>query len=463
MLRPLALTLSLIATFAPFAAAEPVMPVRNVVIIGVDDLRTNLGCYGADWTQTPHLDRLASMGVQFNRAYTNITICNPSRASFLSGLYPETTGVLTNRINPRSPGYLTDTKFFPEAFEQAGYFTANIGKVEHKTYQDSMDVDEFSNPQDNFDKSAIVHSGEIGTRFRWQAVDAPDNQFGDGMIGDRIAELIREKAGGDEPFFLQAGFHKPHADWIAPKRFFDAHPPEAMPLMPQGIKSPPNTRGPLEGERQIPVLNDDEERMVISMYAAGTSFMDEQVGKIMTALDEKDLWDSTLVIFFSDHGFSLGEHDQWSKFNQWESTARIPFIVVAPGVKPAQSNTPVELVDMYPTMMEMTGVEPPHELEGDSLVPVLRDPEALTDGIAYTVFGHTPGETRARVRSIRTPDYAYIQYYEGHDVLFAADDIDETVDLSQDPDYAQVLKQMKYLLENAREADITKPAATSSK
>ncbi|MEO0963956.1 MAG: sulfatase [Planctomycetota bacterium] len=462
MNRSIATFVLLMTFIATSAFAEPQTPVRNVIVIGVDDLRANLGAYGADWTQTPNLDRLASMGVQFNRAYTNVTICNPSRASFLSGLYPETTGVLTNRMPPRENPMLADAKFFPEAFEQAGYFTANIGKVEHKQYQDTMDVDEFSNPQDNFDESSVVHAGEIGKRFRWKAVDAPDDRFGDGMIADRIVELIKEKAGGDEPFFLQAGFHKPHADWIAPKRFFDAHPPDDMPLMPHGILSPPNTRGPLEGQRQIPILDDDEERMVISMYAAGTSFMDEQVGKIMRAMDEEGLWGNTAVIFFSDHGFSLGEHDQWSKFNQWESTARIPFIIVAPGVKPAQSDTPVELVDMYPTMMELAGLEPPHELEGDSLVPVLENPDALTDGIAYTVFGHTEGESRARVRSIRTPDYAYIQYYEGHDVLFSADDPDETVDLSQDPSYAEVLEQMRYLLENARTADYMDTPATQT-
>ncbi|MEO0586711.1 MAG: sulfatase-like hydrolase/transferase, partial [Planctomycetota bacterium] len=307
------------------------MLIKNVVLIGVDDLRTNLGSYGADWAQTPNLDRLASMGVRFTRAYCNATICNPSRASFLSGLYPETTGVLRNPQHPRELALLAEMKFFPEAFEAAGFYTANIGKVEHRQHQDTMDVDEFANPQDRFPRSVVVEEGKVGDWGPYKKVDAADDQFGDGRIAERIVQLIEEKAAGDERLFLHAGFHKPHRDWIAPKRFFDAHPPEGMPLMPQGIVAPMNTRGPLEGQRQIGVLDDDQEREMISIYAAATSFMDAQVGKIMAAMDRHGMWEDTVVIFYSDHGFSLGEHDQWSKFNQWESTARIPFIVVAPG------------------------------------------------------------------------------------------------------------------------------------
>jgi arylsulfatase A-like enzyme len=451
LLKPFAtlavLSCLLAATATAGIGAETSRRVKNVVMIGVDDLRANLGCYGADWTQTPHLDRLAAMGVRFDRAYVNIPICNPSRVSFLSGLYPEKTGVLTNLQDPRDPQYLPDTKFFPEVFQDAGYFTATIGKTEHKQFQGQMDVDEFSNPQNSFKKSAIVDQGKVVDEFEWQAVDAPDNQFGDGKISERIVQLIQERADGEEPFFLHAGFHKPHRPWIAPKRFFDAHPPEAMPLMPQGIPAGPGTRGPLEGKRQIPVLDDDDERRFISIYAAATSFMDAQVGRIMKALDERDLWDSTLVIFYSDHGFSLGEHDMWSKFNQWRSTVRIPFIIVAPGVKPGVSDAVVELIDMYPTLMEMTGLEAPHELQGESLVEVLHDPQAQTDGLAYTVFGYTEGDARARVRSIRTPEYAYIRYYDGSDVLFSADDPNETVDLSEDPAHESTVERLRALVE----------------
>ncbi|MEO0586709.1 MAG: sulfatase [Planctomycetota bacterium] len=461
MIRRLLLLLAATTLLTPtnFVFGLGIPQVQNVLMIGVDDLRTNLGAYGESWTSTPNLDRLASMGMKFTRAYAPQPICNPSRAAFLSGLYPETSGVLTNNQDPRAEGFLPDTRFLPEVYQDNGYFTATIGKLEHRRHQGQMDVDEFENPDNTFDASAIVESGDIAG-YKWQVVDAPDSDFGDGKIADRVVELLGQQPTATEPFFIHAGFKKPHQDYIAPQRFFDAHPATAMPLMPQGIDAPDGTRGSVEGRDGFPELTDTEERQIIASYAAATSFMDSQVGRVMDAMDEHDLWDTTAVVFYSDHGFSLGDHGHWGKANQFESSARIPFIVVTPGVEAgSESDTPIDIVDIFPTMMELSGLQSPHALDGDSIVPVLEDPDALTDGIAYSVFGTTSDPNVARVRSIRTPDYSYIRYFDGTDVLFAADDVFEETDLSVDPDFADVLADMQALLANAKTASVSDTTA----
>lgn len=449
----LSLTLTLSFTFAESASGQ----VKNVLVIGVDDLNTNVGAYGADWVRTPHIDRLASRGVKFNRAYAPSPICNVSRVAFLSGLYPETSGVLTNGHDPRDPQFLPTARMLPEVYQDAGYFTAAIGKTEHRQHQGQLDVDTFINPDNTFTNTSVVAEGNHD-QFRWQSVDAPDSAFGDGQVADHVIELLNTQGDRSEPFFIHAGFKKPHQDFIAPKRFFDAHLPEDMPLMPEGIGAPAGTRGPVEG-RNLPEFTDAQERDIIAAYSAATSFMDSQVGRVLDAMDNQDLWDDTAVVFYSDHGYSLGQHGHWSKFNQFDSSARIPFIIASPGIDAAESDTPVDLVDIFPTLMELSGLDAAHKLDGDSLVAVLEDPNELTDGVAYSVFGTTNDPNVARVRSIRTPDYNYIRYFDGSDVLFAAHDIFETQDLSEDPAFAGVLLEMQSLLDEGVNASIPEPAS----
>lgn len=435
-------------------------------MIGVDDLNVNVGAYiNADapysalgpnsWVQTPNIDALAARGMMFTRAYTNHTICNPSRVSFMTGLYSETTGILSNTHDPDAPGvgFVQNAVTFPEVYQNAGYYTAAHGKLEHGRYSGRLDLDELTTvSRDAFTPDQVVAQGDgFNGRFAWKSVDTDnDSLFRDGIIADRVVASINSQKDRDEPFFIHAGFNKPHEDWNAPKQFFDAHPASEAPLMPQGIDPSDQTRGVTEGRNGFPEISDAQERQLVAAYAAATSFMDSQVGRVLQTLEDNGLADSTAIIFYSDHGFSLGEHDQFGKVNQFESTARIPFIIAAPGVTPGTSDSIVELVDMFPTLMEFSGLQAPHLLEGDSLLPILQDPSLEVDGTALTVFGGNQDDG-ARNKSLTTTEYRYISYFNGTDALFHIDDLDETVDLSLDPSYSGVIADLQQQLATVRQ------------
>ena len=404
----------------------------NVLFIAVDDLNVALGTYGEYPTaKTPNIDRLASGGIRFDRAYAQDPICNPSRTSFLSGRRPASTNVYGNFTEPRQ--HMGDVVMLPEHFRSHGYFTARVGKIAHGRYEDSVtwDISENAARREHYlpgaDRSEVrdnswiegaddglsraeilAHLGRpTGMPLTWRATDQTEEQTPDGQTTRRVVELMRVNR--DRPFFIGAGFHKPHQPWVAPASFFEQHPVANVEL-PGG---PANDRDDipapaLGGYPEDPDHTAEQKRQAIAAYHATVTLIDVQVGLLMDALVELGLDESTIVVFFSDHGFHLGEHGGlWRKHTQFEESTRVPLIVRVPGgVSGAATMALVELVDLYPTLVDLCGLPEPGELEGTSFLPVLEDP-----GIPWksAIFSEAQ-RNGAHGRSVRTATHRYTEW-----------------------------------------------------
>jgi iduronate 2-sulfatase len=446
----------------PACAAEkaPAKPGLNVLFIISDDLNCALGCYGNTVVQTPNIDRLARRGVRFERAYSNYPVCNPSRASFLSGLYPETTKVLNNTTSPRA--HLgKDFVFMPEHFRAHGYFTGGIGKITHGIFADTIQWDVFAEPAHGIDLDDVPDAPrdrrrrlgqaqrpgqqalpEHNVPFPWQATDTNDEDEPDGQVALQTVKLLERNK--DKPFFITAGFHKPHIPHVAPKKYFDMYPPEKIPLPkePAGHSKdiPAMARG-----KYYPDLTELQQRQIISHYYAATTFMDAQVGKVLDAMDRLKLWDNTIVVFLGDHGWHLGEHGGfWAKASLMQESAAAPLIVAAPGMKAnAASPRMVEFVDVYPTLTELCQLPVPARVEGLSFAPLLDDPKRLWKKTIYTVVTRRNDLGRA----VRTEQYTYIEWPDGSAQLYDyTRDPKEYVNLAREPKHAKTLGEMKELL-----------------
>lgn len=373
----------------------------NVLFIVVDDLNVALGTYGEYPTaKTPNIDRLASEGVRFDRAYSQDPICNPSRTSFLSGLRPPSTNVYGNFTLPRHQ--MGDVAMLPEYFRSQGYFTARVGKVAHGRYEDSVEWDISENAarrehylpgvdrsevrdnswipgaEDGLSRAQILeHVGRpTGMPLTWRATDETEAETPDGRTTRRIIEILREDR--DQPFFIAAGYHKPHQPWVAPESFFRQHPISEVALPGGPADDRDDIPAPaLGGYPEDPDHSPEQQKQAIASYHATVTLIDVQVGLLLDVLVELDLVDSTIVVFVSDHGFHLGEHGgQWRKHTQFEESTRVPLIVRLPsGNREQPTSALVELVDLYPTLVDLCGLPQPDGLEGTSFRPVLEDPQ----------------------------------------------------------------------------------------
>ncbi len=437
----------------------------NVLLIISDDLNTRLGCYGATEAKTPNIDRLAARGVRFDRAYCNYPVCNVSRTSFLSGRYPEVTGVFNNSTSPRSQ--LGDAfQFLPEYFRAQGYFTAGAGKIAHGSYAKLLQWDYFSEPSRGVGgedeeggrkkkggkkgKAAPGAQAGPGDPFDWQATTNEDADEPDGQTARRLLKFFSEHR--DQPFFIAAGFHKPHVPHTAPQKYFDLHDPAKMPTPPEPadhVKDIPKTAfGP--GPKHLPDLTLEQRRAVIQHYYAATSFMDAQVGVLLDEMDRLKLWDSTVVIFMSDHGWHLGEHGGlYAKMSVFDESARAPLIVVTPGVKAGAGTAAlVEYVDLFPTLAELSGIPKPAGLQGTSFAPVLKNPALPGKESIYTVVNRGPGKL---ARALYTREFRYFEWPDGSQQLYnAVTDPHEYVNLAKDAHYADTLAAMKQSLAQRR-------------
>jgi uncharacterized sulfatase len=433
------------------AAVEP--PRLNVLWIISDDLNNALGCYGNAIVRTPNIDRLAARGVRFDRAYCNYPLCNPSRTSFLSGRYPDTTGILSNTVDPRT-NLGRDFQFAPEYFRARGYFTAGVGKIAHGRFSDAVAWDLYEeparggkkDPQKKKNKQAKKEPQQDLSMLPWKATDGSDEDEPDGRVARRIVKLLEERP-GDRPFFIAAGFHKPHLAHVAPRKYFDLYPPEKIATAPepaadaQGI--PPLARP----GHYYPDLTEAQRREAIAHYYACVSFMDAQVGLLLDALDRLKLWENTVVVFIGDHGWHLGEHGGfWAKTSLMEESARTPLIVAAPGRKAGVGCARlVEFVDIYPTLTELCGLPPAEGVEGLSVVPLLDDPARPWKKGAFTVV-HRRNDLG---RAVRTETHTYIRWPDGGEQLYErAKDPRETANLARDPAQAATLAELRKLLKD---------------
>jgi len=396
----------------------------NVLFIAVDDLRVELNCCGQGHVHSPNIDGLARRGTLFEQAFCQQTVCNPSRASVLTGLRPDTLKVwdLPTHFRTHHPGIVT----LPQCFKRNGYFARGIGKIFHNWRQDEWKGDEAS-----WSVPSILHyathgadkprvegtllpnlaSGRRGTECR----DVPDNAYYDGRVAEAAVAALRELARQKRPFFLGVGFWKPHLPFNAPKKYWDLYDREKLPL-PEVLRPPVDapeialTRDRFDGAKERDLL-----RELHHGHLAAISYLDAQVGKVLDALDATGLSPNTIVVFWSDHGLHLGEHGLLRKTTVFDLDARVPLIIAAPGFRGGQRTASlVELLDLYPTLLDLCGLKPPHRLAGRSLRPLLKDPQARLRSAALT---QTPRPNYPRGKaprvmgySIRTDRFRYTEW-----------------------------------------------------
>ncbi len=468
----------LVVAAARESASKPGGPL-NVLLLVSDDCRAVHGCYGGP-AQTPHIDRLAARGLRFDRAYCQYPLCNPSRASFLTGLRPDTTQVYENATHFRQT--VPDVATLPQWFKNHGYFVARVGKLYHygvpkqigtNGLDDPVSWETVVNPRgrdcDDEDKifsivtgqpaRVAVGTGNYGGTLSWLAADGTDAEQTDGKPAQEACRLLRENQ--HRPFFLAVGFFRPHTPYVAPKPYFGIYPIEHVLLaqVPTGDRE----GKPAAALTVFPPhygMDEALQRTVIQAYYASVSFMDAQFGVVLAELDRLGLADRTVVVFLSDHGYHLGEHGQWQKMTVFEESARVPLIIAAPGMKAAGRATTrlAELVDLYPTLVELCNLPAPAHLEGTSLVPLLTDPGRPWKTGAFTQVIHRAGGGRAAKqgaetamgRSVRTERYRYTEWAEGRHGVELYDhqaDPHEWHNLANDPQAAPLVQELKALLQ----------------
>ena len=434
------------------------------MFIVADDLNNDLACYGHPLVRSPHIDSLATRGVLFERAYCQYPLCNPTRASFLSGLRPDATRVFDNGTHFRTAA--PDVVTLPEHFRQNGYVTAGIGKLFHdgvpkggKPLADPQSWDvatpAHGRENDEIDKIHSLVPGSVGGTVSWLADS--DNPAGltDAVRATDAIEWLSENH-DEKPFFLAVGFYRPHTPYVAPVSFFDAHPIERVYLFGQPFADRDDIPlAALHDKREQLFMTDEQRRQAIQGYYASTSFMDERVGRLLETLEELKLASSTVVVFVSDHGYHLGEHGLWQKRSLFEESARVPLIIATPESLSAgrRCERLVELVDLYPTLVDLCDLPDPGHLEGRSLAPLLENPEAdfREDAITQTVCAtHSLAKPDSpHGYSLRTEHYRYTEWSGGAEGIELYDhgiDPDERTNRAFDPKYIDVVREHRQRL-----------------
>lgn len=431
--------------------------IENVLLLISDDLKAStLGAYGDTMVKTPHIDALAAQGMVFKRAYCQGTTCGPSRRSFMRSRYRDENGITLG-----------------ENFINHGFYSGRVGKIFHMKVPgdiiggtNGLDVEacwteRFNSPgleahtpgayslyNHNIFTTSLKNRVTTAMKDRWfvsVSYEGDGSDQPDYKTAGKTIELIREHGRGKKPFFIAAGFVRPHYPNVAPKRFFDLYPY-------QDIQLPETREGDLEdiprlGHTSVTSLNDpigrypDNQKKFWGSYYATITYMDEQVGRILAELDRQGLRESTAIVFIGDHGYHLGEHFFWQKSNLHEDVTRVPFILSAPGFESGQSNSFAELSDIYPTVSELVGISVPNTVQGKSLVPVLKDPRASVRDAAFTVGNNSDF-------ALRGEGWAYMLYKDDSEELYdMKEDPGQFNNLANEPQYSRVKTEWRMKLE----------------
>lgn len=454
----------------------------NVLFIVADDLNVAIGPETFGALHTPNLDRLASEGISFSRAFAQYPVCGPSRASFMSGLYPETTGILGNSeqlgsYKVKTPA-LKDHPSMAGFFRENGYFTARVSKIFHMGVPGGIEQGGPGGDEpDSWDYAYNIMGPETLSDGHLELLSPGNLHYGsnfsrmviddhkaitqtDYLATSQAIAILESRAGKlpkegtnkrrlkpDAPFFLAVGLVRPHVPFVAPERSFEHYPDSEMvvPEVTYGANIPP--RALSRQNEKIWKMNASQKRAVISGYMASIHFMDEQVGRLLDALDRLNLRKNTIVVFISDHGYNLGEHDSWSKLNLWEESVQVPVIFSDPR-HPAHHGTSnsniFELIDLYPTLTELSRLgRGPAILQGLSFAKDIENGQQIHEKrVAYTI---TYG---GRAASVRTEKYRYNRWDNGEELYDHDSDPAENKNLAPNPAYKAVLADMRNLLKN---------------
>ncbi len=426
--------------------------IKNVLFIVSDDLKANvLGCYGNKVCKTPNIDKLASEGVVFNSAYSQGVVCGPSRTSFLYSRYQGNKGITLG-----------------EHFKDNGWHTARVGKIFHmlvpgdiiagtdgpdvvtswtERYNSTgleagtpgdyacLNLNIFTTELEGRQSTRMPHRWSVSVSYEGDGSDQPDYK-----TADKTIELLRKNK--DKPFFIATGFVRPHYPSVAPKHYFDMYPWQDIELpemVANDIDDIPTLgrAGIMNSNNSIGKYVDNQKRLWAAYYATVT-FMDDQVGRILDELERLGLRESTAIVFLSDHGYHLGEHTFWLKSNLHEDITRVPMIISAPGMKTGKTDAFAELLDIYPTLTDLVGIPVPETVQGESLVPILKDLDSSVKSGAISIVGGNKGI------ALREENLAYMYYRDGSEELYdMKKDPLQFVNLVGDPKYATKLKQMR--------------------
>jgi iduronate 2-sulfatase len=468
----------------------------NILLIISDDLNTRIGPYMELDQHTPNLDRLAARGVRFDRAYCQYPLCGPSRASLMSGLYPETNGVLNNHDQPGSyrkenPS-LSDHPSMAGFFRERGYYSARVSKIYHMGVPGGIERGEPGGDEpDSWDYAYNVMGPETLSPGTLELLSPGNLHYGsnfarmildnglevtqtDYLAANQAIAILENRAGKppehgtnkqkekpDAPFFLAVGLVRPHVPLIAPVRCFEPYPEDEVQLPPVVIGENVPDQALARQNMKIWKMDEVQKKQTINAYMASVRFMDQQVGRLLDALDRLKLQEKTIVIFVSDHGYNLGEHDCWSKVSLWEGSVRVPLIIAVPGTEKnhgTHCNAIVELIDLYPTLTDLCSFsgEQPEILQGRSLAGYLVDDQTQQGSpLAYTISYGGKGA------SVRSGPWRYTRWGEdaagGNEELYDhQSDPEELVNLAGSVEYQKILQNMRGSFELARKKARTK-------
>lgn len=505
-----ALVLVSVATGAPHPSGQRGQPAAkqqdrrpNILFISVDDLRPAGASFGIPEVHVPNLDRLAARGTVLTRAYAQQAVCSPSRTSLMTGLRPASTGIrdLSTHFRTNLPDVIT----LPQHFKRHAYHVQALGKIYHNQLDDPLswsvpswfpvgdagalgeeyawaDPETIARMQAERDQ-LLADGHRVGLRVTevdpstgtplqvayderfkgpsWEAADVPDDAYPDGKTASKAIETLRQI--GDRPFFLAVGFVRPHLPFNAPRRDFDRYPPERIHL-PENDQAPADVPTPalhnwgeLRTYSDIPAtgpLSDQKARELIRAYYAATTYVDRQVGRVLDELERLGLAENTIVVVWSDHGYHLGEQSLWNKHSNFEVATLTPVILAVPGQTPNRTDALVELVDIYPSLVELAGLPIPSGLEGISLVPLLQEPNQTWKTAAFSEYprGSLLG------RSLRTDRYRYTEWAEpdtepvGRELYDHRADPHETVNLAADNRHGDLVARLSRQLEGGWQA-----------
>ena len=443
----------------PSTAAESAAK-TNVLLIMADDLRDFGGAFTREAVKTPNLDRLAKRGMRFERAYAQYPVCNPSRTSMLLGLRCEQTGIVGNQQFFRDS--LPDTPTFPQLLRQNGWTTRSFGKILHAANTGEAVRDQWLDIGKSWDQAEILpaasphRNGEFrnltGGKLPWCEIgilDGTDDEQPDGRTAAAAIRSIEELSATGGPWMVAAGFHRPHDPFHSPRRYYDLYPKDALRLHrdPDGLAAAAAMAIPSGWMADFARFTDDDRVDFLRAYLAGVSFMDAQVGRLLDTLDRLHLWDTTLVIFLGDHGYHLGERGWWNKSTLFDRSCRAPLIIAGPGVKEGSvCHSPVEFVDLYPTVIDYCGLEASRSLAGKSLRPVLADPSLPHKDAAFTLVTRGPGRFG---RTVTTTRWRFTAWSDGAAELYDHEsDPEETRNAADDPSLATTVAALRQSLAN---------------